>query len=256
MTKMVEEYMRTSIKLLLAFAGMPVLIPVLFGQQLTCTASVANQPVLRQEGASEAVGDILISCTTTSLPLVGAQAGGQTMSLYVNGVDITSRVLYSGSTAPQSIPTEAAVIVNDNVSSSPVNGASPPTQGFLQNGALIFSGFTLPSSGSNNFTIRITNLRVNAGEAAAGSLVTATVLATFGVTNQQNLVLGSVASSLGVNISKPILNSQQCTQQTALVSNLSITELTNSAFKVQTASGNTTPASGINQESIPNRRPC
>jgi hypothetical protein len=31
-------------------------------QNGTCTAFVANQPILRQEGMSEAVGDIIIQC--------------------------------------------------------------------------------------------------------------------------------------------------------------------------------------------------
>ena len=119
-------------------------------------AFVANQPTLRQEGVTEPAGDVILTCSGT---LVGAQTGPQTLSLYVQGTAITSRQLYSGTSAPTSIPTEAALLVNDCTSNSgtgvhafncgtdsaAANGGNP-TQGFLQNGALVFSGFTFPSN--------------------------------------------------------------------------------------------------------------
>ena len=235
-------------KVLFVRAGLLILISsTASAQVLTCTAFVANQPTLRQEGTTEPAGDILISCSATSLPLVGAAAGPQTLSLYVNGAAITSRQLYSGTTVPSSIPTEAALLVNDNTTANTVNGASAPTQGFLQNGALVFSGFTLPSSCPGpaqaptcatvnhiaTFTIRITNVRVNANALAAGSFVTGTVLSTFGLQNQQNLVLGAIQSSLSTAVSAST-NVAQC-QSTAtsgtVVSTLTIKELVNTAFK-------------------------
>jgi hypothetical protein len=188
---------------------------------VTCTAFVANQPTVRQEGNTEAVGDILIACSGT---LTGAQMGPQTISLYVNGAPITSRQLDTG-TPPQSppyppfcdgtfncIPTEAALLVNDCTTNSGTSssGAScapagtftggKPTQGFLENGALVFSGFTLPANGTP-FQVRIANVRVNANAIGAGSFVTGTVLATFGIQNQQNLVLGAVQTSLSIGVS-------------------------------------------------------
>ncbi|HEY3838260.1 MAG TPA: FG-GAP-like repeat-containing protein, partial [Bryobacteraceae bacterium] len=246
--------MRTSHRIILSFASALAFAATASAQYLTCTAFVANQPTLREEGLTEAAGDILIYCTTTQLPLPGAAAGPQTLSLYVNGAQITSRQLYSGTSTPSSIPTDAALLVNDNVTGSAVNGASAPTQGFLQNGALVFSGFTLPAScpggatpvcsttnGFASFTIRITNLRVNANELASGSFVTGTVLSTFGLQNQQNLVLGAVQSSLSVRVSTPVQNSQQCGPQSVTLNNLTVSELQNTAFKVQSISGNGTP---------------
>jgi len=53
------------------------------------------------------------------------------LSLYVNGTSITSRQLYTGTSAPTSIPTEASLLVNDNTTSGTVNGASAPVQGFF-----------------------------------------------------------------------------------------------------------------------------
>jgi hypothetical protein len=245
-----EKEMADFRKVLFVLAGLLILISTASAQTpiLTCTAFVANQPTLRQEGTTEPAGDILISCSATSLPLSGAAAGPQTLSLYVNGAAITSRQLYSGTTVPSSIPTEAALLINDNTTNAPINGASPPTQGFLQNGALVFSGFTLPSSGPTSFTARITNVRVNANSLAAGSFVTGTVLSTFGLQNQQNLVLGAIQSSLSTTVSATT-NFAQC-QSTptsgTVVSTLTIKELVNTAFKAPSfiGSGTTNPPTG------------
>jgi len=247
-------------KVLFVLAGLLIMISTASAQVLNCTAFVANQPTLRQEGTTEPAGDILISCTATSLPLAGAAAGPQTLSVYVNGAAITSRQLYSGTSAPSSIPTEAALLVNDNVTTGNLNGASPPTQGFLQSGALVFSGFTLPSSGPTTFTIRVTNIRVNANSLAAGSFVTGTVLSTFGLQNQQNLVLGAVQSSLSTTVSS-VTNFAQCNSTPtagSVVSTLTVKELVNTAFKspnvnLTGTNSNTIPGqwyqNGVNTES-------
>jgi hypothetical protein len=269
-----EKEMADFRKMLFVLAGLLILIGTASAQTgVTCTAFVANQPTLRQEGATEPAGDILISCSGT---LLGAQTGPQTLSLYVNGAAITSRQLYTGS-APTSIPTEAALLVNDCVSGS---GPSPngsgfscspsgtftggtPTQGFLQNGALVFSGFTLPVvAGGGQFQIRVTNVRVNANALAAGGFVTGTVLATFGIQNQQNLVLGAIQSSLSVAVSSTT-NFAQCTSTPTsgtTVTTLTVKELVNTAFKSPAAilgtpggQNNSTPGqwyqNGINTES-------
>jgi len=210
-------------KMLFVLAGLLIIIGTASAQTgVTCTAFVANQPTLRQEGVTEPAGDILITCNGT---LQGAQLGPQTLSLYVNGAAITSRQLYTGSTVPTSIPTEAALLVNDNVSTA--------TQGLLQNGALVFSGFTLPNNPGVAFQIRITNVRVNANSLAAGSFVTGTVLATFGIQNQQNLVLGAIQSSLSVAVSS-VTNFAQCNSTPtagSTVSTITVKELVNTAFK-------------------------
>jgi len=185
-----EKEMADFRKMLFVLVGLLIVISTASAQTgVTCTAFVANQPTLRQEGVTEPAGDILISCSGT---LIGAQTGQQTLTLYVSGAAITSRQLYTG-TQPSSIPTEAALLVNDCTSNSgtsssggscgpngntTVGANSNPTQGLLQNGALVFSGFYLPGTGSP-FQIRVTNVRVNANSLAAGAFVTGTVLATF-----------------------------------------------------------------------------
>jgi len=126
-----EKEMADFRKMLFVLAGLMILIGTASAQTgVTCTAFVANQPTLRQEGTTEPAGDILINCAGT---LLGAQTGSQTLSLYVNGAAVTSRQLYTSSSAPSSIPTEAAILVNDNTNAA--------VQGFLQNGALVFSNF-------------------------------------------------------------------------------------------------------------------
>jgi hypothetical protein len=181
---------------------------------------------MRQEGASEPAGDIIIQCQGTPL---GAQTGPQTLTLYTSA-GISSRFLTS--TTSGAAPTEAALLVNDNV----LTGGVPPTQGIMQNGSLVFSGFTLPAAGP--FTIRVTNVRINANALASGSFVTGTVLATFPISNQAGLVLGAVQTSLSVSVTTPPASFAQCQSQTAaasatpsLVGNLKVAELVNTAFK-------------------------
>jgi len=238
-------------KMLFVLAGLMILIGTASAQTgVTCTAFVANQPTLRQEGTTEPAGDILINCAGT---LLGAQTGSQTLSLYVNGAAITSRQLYTGSSAPSSVPTEAALLVNDNTTTA--------VQGFLQNGAVVFSSFFLPTTGAP-FQVRVTNVRVNANSLAAGSFVTGTVLATFPIQNQQNLVLGAIQSSLSVAVSS-VTNFAQCNStptQGTVVSTLTVKELVNTAFKSPNATigavggvNNNTPGqwyqNGLNTES-------
>jgi len=192
---------------------------------LACTAYVANQPIMRQEGSTEPAGDIIIQCQGTPL---GAQLLSQTLSLYTSAT-ITSRTEVSSTSGMLSIPTDAALIVNDNTTLA--------AQGMLQNGALVFSNFLLPTAGTQ-FTIRITNVRINANALATGSFVTGTILATFPISNQAGLVLGAVQTSLSVSVTSPAPTLAQCQSQTAasLLGNVKISELVNTAFKNQGSS--------------------
>jgi hypothetical protein len=186
---------------------------------------------------AEPAGDIIMTC---SGPLVGAQTGAQTISLVVNGTPITSRQLYTGA-APASIPTEAALLVNDVTTTA--------TQGFLQSGVLVFSGILLPTSGSP-FTLRLTNLRVNANAVASGTFVTGTVLATFPIQNQSNLALGVVESSLSVSVSSPIPSSSGCQSFSTPIAILTIGELVNTAFKSPASSSSNSTAAGWYQTGV------
>ncbi len=225
--------------------------------QVTCTAFVANQPLLRQEGTTEAVGDVILSCSGTP---EGAQLGSQPLVFYVNNAPITSRQLYSGTSAPSNIPTEAALLINDCTSTAGNSPTFPsfacansaPIQGLLESGDLFFSGYTLPTSGQN-FQIRITNVRVNANAVAAGTVISGNVLTSFPVQNQNNLSLGVVESSLSVSVS-PELNLSGCPSfSSTSAGTVTISQLFNTAFKSPAVSAsNSTPGGwygGLNTES-------
>jgi hypothetical protein len=79
------------------------------------------------------------------------------------------------------------------------------------------------------------------------------VLATFGIQNQQNLVLGALVSSLNVAVSTPISTFQQCGAQSVTINNLTVSELWNTSFKSASSAANSTPGqwyqNGVNSES-------
>lgn len=243
-------------KMFFVFAALVMILAIPASAQLTCTAFVANQPTLRQEGVTEPAGDTIISCTVGATVPTGALAGSQTLSLYVSGTTITSRQLYSGTSAPSSIPTEASLLVNDCVNSLTPNGgacATAPTQGFLQNGALVFSNFVLPLAANSTFTLRVTNVRVNANSVASGTFITGTILATFPIQNQSGLVLGVAQSSLSVSTPSTLVNFTQCTSQSSgsalsISPVMTIKELVQTAFK----SPNACPSTGGNPGTCPN----
>jgi hypothetical protein len=179
-------------------------------------------------------------------PIVSSQTGKQTLSLIVSGTAITSRQLYKG-TAPASIPTEAALLIDDctvNTGTSSTGASCAPSgtylggnpiQGFLQaDGTMLFSGITLPADG-NPFTIRVTNIRVNANELTAGAFVTGTVMPSFPVQNQSGLVLGAVLNSLSLTVSA-VTPFSQCASIPAagtVVQTVTVKELFKTAFKSQ-----------------------
>ena len=97
-------------KMFFVFAALVMIMAIPASAQISCVAFVANQPTLRQEGITEPAGDVILTCS--GIPQF-AQLQSQTLTLYVQGTTITSRQLYSGTSAPSSIPTEAALLVND-----------------------------------------------------------------------------------------------------------------------------------------------
>jgi hypothetical protein len=199
---------------------------------------------MRQEGTAEPAGDIIIQCQ--GMP-VGQQTGVMTLSLYTSA-PIASRQLYTGAT-PDSIPTDAVLIIGNNGVESTANAV----QGFLQDGVLVFTGFTLPAGSVNNnqFSVRLTNLRINASAVSLSWFVTGTVLATFPIQNQAGLVLGAVQPTLSA-----LVSGLTCAPASgSVVDNITIAELVNTAFKspaFSTASNGTVGAwyqNGVNTES-------
>jgi hypothetical protein len=134
---------------LVVFAGMAA-------AQDTCTANAPSTNIIRNEGTTEQVAQIVISCT-------GAGAAG-TASLQVflsPSLPITSKVL-STSTGY----TEAVAVVS---------GSATQFNGTVSGSNLNFSGITIPGGA---FTITVSNVRVNATSLSVGTGVPPTVSAT------------------------------------------------------------------------------
>ena len=203
---------------------------------IACTASLANQQNLRQEGTTEPVSDIVLTCNgSLSTPQTQSQMVTVTMS-----APITSRVL--GSNFYYGAPTEIALLVNDCTSDNgtSVTGAScsgsgsfnngNPNQGYLVSPTQVqFPFVSLPVT--SPFTLRITNVRVDAHQLAANASVLASLQAPFAVGNSQNLIVGTVRPSLSVNVAPPVTTLLQCQAQTTTINNLTIGELFSTAFK-------------------------
>jgi len=113
-------------KMFFVFAALVMIMAIPASAQISCIAFVSNQPTLRQEGITEPAGDITLTCTVGAGGLSGALTGPQSLSLYVQGTSITSRQLYSGTSAPSSIPTEAALLVKI-ASLTPARRLTPPS---------------------------------------------------------------------------------------------------------------------------------
>jgi len=254
-------------KMFFVLAAVVMIMAIPASAQISCTAFVANQPTLRQEGITEPAGDVILTCSVGSSGLLGSQTGPQTLSLYVGGTSITSRQLYSGTSAPASIPTEAALLVDDCVTNSGTGlyggactntaaaNVGTPTQGFLQNGALVFSGFAFPSNvvAGSQIQLRLTNIRVNANSVASGTFITGTVLGTFPIQNQSGLVLGVAQSSLSVSVTSPPTSFTQCNSTPtngSTVTSLTVKELVQTAFKSPASTTTNTTPSGWYQNNV------
>src|SRR4051812_38595418 len=188
---------------------------------IACTASAANQQNLRQEGTTEPVSDILLTCNG-SLSQVEMQSQSVILT---TSVPITSRILGPGFYFDPGQPTEIALLINDctpgsvtstsgaNCSGSSSFNTSNPNQGFLVSPTRVqFPFVSLPTT--SPFTLRITNVRVNAHQLAYNASVMASVQTNFSVANSQSLIVGTVRPSLSVNVVPPVTTLLQCQSQT------------------------------------------
>lgn len=91
---------------------------------LACSASVPAPAQLRQEGYTELLGDILITCTGGSPLSIGAAIPTVTLVVYLKSpyLNITSRII--GSTSASSTVSEAMLIIDDAGSTSVTTGAT------------------------------------------------------------------------------------------------------------------------------------
>ncbi len=79
---------------------------------LTCSASVAAPPLLRSEGITELIGDIVLTCTggPVQAPGTAINTANVTVSL---GTNVTSRLLGAGSASNPSNTSEALLLIDE-----------------------------------------------------------------------------------------------------------------------------------------------
>jgi hypothetical protein len=116
-----EKEMADFRKWFLAFVVLALLSSLAIAQtSLTCNSAPAGQPLLRNEGVTELVGDLLINCSGGVATPAGAPVPTATIQLFVSNANITSRLLaVSGFTNFS----EATMIVDEPHS---VNGSLTP----------------------------------------------------------------------------------------------------------------------------------
>ncbi len=162
----------------------------------TCSASSLAASLIRPEGFSEKVSDVVFTCSGQAAP-PGGITGDIQLSL---DATITNRLLNTGQTDVlllEDEPTAASLALGTNAFRgvlSSANGAS----------TILFPGVQLATVNGGTFlhTWRITNARVNAQDLESGSTVHATVSITatapFTVNGQPTVASVSAASTFSV----------------------------------------------------------
>jgi hypothetical protein len=185
---------------ILGLGGMAIMFAgVSFGQAITCGAATVSNVILdRVEDTTALVGDVSWTCAAGANPVeTGASA---TVSL---NEPVTSKILVAASAT-----SDAVLIINDTTST----GYSAVYQGIVAGNSILFNNITIPA-GTDTFTIRTANVRVNSSLAPAtgnfaiteslsvnnaGASVFISGSPTVGVVvqafNKPSLVAGSVAN--------------------------------------------------------------
>jgi hypothetical protein len=241
---------------LVVMAATPFLAQAQFGALSCSTASTFSRPV-RAEGVTEAVGDVVITCTGGTPTSEGSTLPFINLQVFLN-TDLTSRKLGSGnavealllideplpgppntvgsqlvaSSSPNTSPVQAT---GSGVYNGGVNGRPNVFVGQLAgNNSVVFAGIPFDQPGYyGSRTIRIVNLRANAA-ALASSL--GPVLASVGTSvgnfslpiDNPIVTVGTVAKSLSTTVQT--INLSQC-QAGASPFKISFKELFPSAFR-------------------------
>ena len=139
------------------------------GPALTCTSNAGVPPIVRAEGLTELVGDVVLNCT-------GGVAGttfNVNWQIFLN-TNVTSRLV--GGSSSQ---TEALLMLDELTSTGGVpclSGSSSCTAtpntfrgAKAQDNSLVWLGVPFVAPGSGTRIIRITNVRANANQIGASS---------------------------------------------------------------------------------------
>lgn len=149
---------------------------------LTCTANVPNVPILRPEGVTELVGDILLTCTGGTPTPAGQTIPAATVTASLNA-QVTSRLVNpSGQSEalllidePGSSANPSPINFCTNLAGCPItalgagqnsfNGSASHPNAFLgtvSGNSIVWNGVPIDGSSSKGETIRFTNIRVSA----------------------------------------------------------------------------------------------
>jgi hypothetical protein len=140
-------------------AGALVVCAGLASAQDTCTANAPATNIVRNEGTTELIASMVISCTGTS-----AQGSASLQVFLSPSLPITSKVF---STSTNS--TEAVAIVS---------GSATQVNGTVSGSTINFSGIAVPALAPGTFTITVSNIRVNVTSLSVGTGVPPTISAT------------------------------------------------------------------------------
>jgi hypothetical protein len=187
------------------------------GNPLVCSTNAGVPPVVRAEGYTELVGDIVIQCVGGN-PALGAQLANFQIFLNTN---ITSRLLADGLSEALLMIDEPGGAANaefcvspsvaSNVSTTPtcnvaVAGSANQTGTYnvfrgqparaangVDNASVVWAGIPIIAPGTNNTrTFRITNIRANATSVpASASLVPSQIFAFISISASQSLALNN-----------------------------------------------------------------
>jgi hypothetical protein len=152
-------------------------------QPFTCVVNAGVPPLVRAEGLTELVGDLVIVCT-------GGQAGTTqhaNVQLFLN-TNITSRQIGSSDT-------EALLIVDELGALPGLSGGTPAVyRGQRTSGenAVVWPGVTVVAPGAGQRILRITNVRANAALLGASTtLIPNQITAFLSASPSQSLPLSS-----------------------------------------------------------------
>jgi hypothetical protein len=164
-------------------------------QALSCNANAGVPPILRAEGITELVGDIVLDCTggNPAAPFL------TNIQIFLN-TNVTSRIVGSNNLS------EALLMINEPGATrlDPVTGLPLPVQtpavgvNMFQGSksaqgqnSLVWLGVPITPPGTNHLTLRITNVRANASMLGTSSSLIPTQVVMF--------ISASGSTSLAIN---------------------------------------------------------
>ena len=210
---------------------------------LTCVSSAGVPPLIRAEGLTELIGDILLNCSGV------APAGGITADVQAFfNADVTSRLLNSFSNS-----SEALLLLNEPTNL--VVGTNTFPGLVVSANSILFPQVQLATgAGSVNLTLRLANVRLNAAAlGVSNTLIPSTISASI-VLNSSSTPVLSGSATVGAFIEQGVVGQvgvpstgPDPTTQVALP--LTFTEGFASAFKIRELSDPSGLSPGAGSES-------